>query len=124
MCTSAKLIDGLDFSLPFDGPGATLAHAFFPNEGSSLGGDVHFDNDENWTSRRAGDGDDGIDFFSVAVHELGHSLGLSHSSVRSSVMFPYYKGYEEGVQFSLDYDDILGVYEMYSKQLEHGTAYE
>lgn len=49
----------------------------------------------------------------MALHELGHSLGLAHSPVQSSIMFPYYQDPESGVQ--LGYDDILAMYDMYSK---------
>lgn len=81
---------------PFDGPGGTLAHAYFP----VYGGDAHFDDAEQWTinSNR------GTNLFQVAAHEFGHSLGLSHSDVRSALMAPFYRGYDP--VFRLDSDDI------------------
>ncbi|XP_053659265.1 matrix metalloproteinase-2-like [Anopheles marshallii] len=94
---------------PFDGPGNVLAHAFYPYEMNAYGGDVHFDEDENWKENST-HLSEGVDFYSVAIHELGHSLGLAHSPVYTSLMFPYYKGIAQG---TLDYDDILAMYQLY-----------
>ncbi|XP_049802932.1 matrix metalloproteinase-24 isoform X2 [Schistocerca nitens] len=91
---------------PFDGPGGTLAHAYFP----VYGGDAHFDDAEHWTI----DSYRGTNLFQVAAHEFGHSLGLSHSDVKTALMAPFYRGYEPS--FTLDADDILGIQKLYGKK--------
>ena len=53
----------------------------------------------------------GTSLLMTASHELGHSLGLSHSDVRSALMAPFYRGYEENI--SLDQDDIAGIQALY-----------
>ncbi|XP_015228193.1 PREDICTED: interstitial collagenase-like [Cyprinodon variegatus] len=93
-----------DFS-PFDGPGGVLAHAFQPGEG--VGGDVHFDEDETWTT-----GMQGYNLFAVAAHEFGHSLGLTHSRDPSAVMFPNYR-LHSNKQYALSRDDVLGIQMLY-----------
>lgn len=92
----------------FDGRGGTLAHAFFP----IYGGDVHFDDDEDWTDNF----NSGTNLLMTATHELGHSLGLAHSDERGSVMSPFYTPYRNGLKLSRD--DIDGVQALYGKQKE------
>ncbi|XP_072032725.1 stromelysin-1-like [Amphiura filiformis] len=95
--------DGYDF----DGEGGTLAHAYFP--GAGIGGDAHFDDDEYFTHNSYR----GTNLLIVAAHELGHSLGLAHSSDENALMAPYYQGYQQG--FRLSYDDVRGIQELYGR---------
>ena len=94
---------------PTDGPGKELAHAFFPLDNKGIAGDVHFDENETFTLN----GEDGTDLLWLAVHELGHSLGLGHTFHPDSVMFQYYFGYQPNLK--LDSDDVQAVQALYGE---------
>ncbi|MBA4045174.1 MAG: hypothetical protein C0471_12250 [Erythrobacter sp.] len=94
---------------PFSGPEGVLAHAFhakFPE--GALAGQIHFDLSESWsftehcppTSK---------DFLSVAIHEVGHSLGLDHIGAKKSVMYSNYNGVQRQL-FDFDYHLISNLY--------------
>ncbi|KAK0416032.1 hypothetical protein QR680_012259 [Steinernema hermaphroditum] len=87
----------------FDGEGGIIAHSAYPTEGL-----VHFDASEHWST----DGREGLDLRYVALHEIGHALGLRHSTHPKAIMNPYYRE-QLSDGFRLSKDDIFGIKELY-----------
>ncbi len=50
-----------------------------------------------------------FDVQSVATHEIGHLLGLDHSGIGHTVMFPFGDTSTTGVQRTLAVDDVAGI---------------
>ncbi|KAM4678106.1 matrix metalloproteinase-21-like isoform 1-T3 [Discoglossus pictus] len=91
----------LGCSQAFDGVGQQFAHAWYL-------GDIHFDDDEHFGAPTS---EQGISLLKVAVHEIGHALGLSHINRSGSVMQPNYTPQER--HFELDWEDRKAVQEKY-----------
>jgi hypothetical protein len=96
-----------------DMTGGTLAHADFPPGcgvvTNSLPLPLHFDDSEHRWS--IGAVNDAFDVQTTAIHEIGHCLGLMHTTVREAVMAPTISS-----NFTLRVlhaDDISGIQSLY-----------
>uniref|UniRef100_A0A3B3VGD3 Matrix metallopeptidase 21 n=1 Tax=Poecilia latipinna TaxID=48699 RepID=A0A3B3VGD3_9TELE len=85
----------------FDGTGQEFAHAWFL-------GDIHFDDDEHFTGPSS---HTGISLLKVAVHEIGHVLGLPHIYRPGSIMQPSYLPHESS--FEMDWMDRKAIQHLY-----------
>ena len=93
-------IGGYDFG------SSTLAEAAYPPPDSnySIAGDIAFNTAQTFNVGST------YDLFTVAVHEIGHALGLDHSTSYTSEMYSTYTG----VKPSLTSDDVAGIRNIYS----------
>ena len=87
---------------PFEG--ATIAHAFAPPDGR-----FHYDEDDRWS---VGSVADAYHLETVALHEIGHLLGLHHSAERAAIM---YFEIGAGEVKNLHEDDIAGIRALYNR---------
>ncbi len=97
-----------------DGASGTLAHAYYPPpNGNTIAGDLHFDVAENWQCTTGGGQ---IDIGLVALHEIGHAIGLDHEPTLLAVMNAFYNP----ALTALQTDDINGVRAIYGTSATPG----
>jgi len=100
---------------PTIGRGGELALAtlhFNQNTGAILDADLAIDTKPKWSFTDEAPPDDGIDLEAVLTHDAGHILGLAHSAVPTSVMFPTYTPGSITAR-TLDADDIEAICTIY-----------
>lgn len=92
----------------FASSGGSLGTSTFPQPACnySAGGDFVFNSNQPWVINQTG----GYDLFTVSAHEIGHSLGLGHSTQSTAVLYSLYTG----IKSSLRTDDINGIRNIYS----------
>ncbi|KAF5446189.1 hypothetical protein F2P56_031835 [Juglans regia] len=101
---------------PFDGVLGVLAHSFSPESGR-----LHLDAAETWTvDFETEKSPVAVDLESVATHEIGHLLGLAHSSVKETVMYPSLKPRDK--KLDLTADDVEGVQALYGSNPNFRTG--
>jgi predicted Zn-dependent protease len=95
---------------PLDGSGKVLAHAEFPAPGNHPL-EIHIDNEEDWYLGKDGNHSEELsNFYRVLLHEIGHTLGISHSRDDRAVMYSLYL---HNGPFTLQEDDILALQSLY-----------
>ena len=94
--------------------GNILAYTLLPppDNGGSDSGDIFFNSAQPWHI-----GTD-YDVETIAIHEIGHALGLGHSADYNAAMYTYYKG----VQQSPNTDDVNGIRAIWGPRAEDGLA--
>lgn len=92
-----------------DGRNGTLAQTvYWYARDTLIEAFIGFDTAEPWVSGAAAQG---IAFYNVALHEIGHALGLGHDD-HGGVMEPYYSAAAR----TLTADDIAGIVALYGEK--------
>ncbi len=86
--------------------------------GQMLNASTLFNPNASFTTNPSAASNTVTDLQTVATHELGHFLGIDHSAVINSIMFPF----SPNVRESLAYDDVAGISSLYPGNFSVGTG--
>jgi hypothetical protein len=91
-----------------------LGEAFYPPpiNGGTSAGDIVMNTHQPWHVNND------YDIETVAIHEFGHALGMSHSSIRQAEMYSSYQGMNQ----SLNSDDTAGIQSIYGPRPTDNAA--
>jgi hypothetical protein len=92
--------------------GSVLATAYLPPpiNGGTLAGDIVFNTNQAWKINSD------YDVLTVAIHEMGHALGMDHSAISTADMYASYNAVKQATTI----DDTLGIQTVYGGRRADG----
>ncbi|XP_028769532.1 metalloendoproteinase 1 [Neltuma alba] len=85
--------------------------------------DVVLDSDEKWVFPRENmTGDNELDLESVAMHQIGHVLGLNHSAMQGAVMYPFFVPSKNNRKVDFAKDDLDKIRQLYSTKSKSNSS--
>ncbi len=102
-------------------PGATTIVSYMPLSGEIVDADIVF-NSIDWEWSTNGDVNGTLNLHTVAAHEIGHLLGLSHTAEDEAIMFPV-THLNDSTAPVLHKDDISGASLIYSGNWNETAPY-
>lgn len=103
---SHRYINGPD---PIGGSPTTKALAWFPGN-SNIAADIHFDNGDPWQVNGT---TSTPDVLGAAIHEIGHTLGLTHSNIPGTNLYWIFRRHSGSGSGMLLPDDIAAIQSVY-----------
>lgn len=82
-----NVVSFVDHDYAFNGRLAVGHYWYYTSTGEMADSDIVFNPDEDWYTQ--GDHPDHFDIEALLTHEIGHFIGVTHTGIMSSSMYPY-----------------------------------